>query len=432
MAEVTADRVYETSATTGTGSYTLAGAISGYRAFSAVCANGDTVRCFVEEVDGNGVPNGGWEVGIYTWGTGGTLARTTIEASSNGNAAVSWSAGTRRIGLGVTASKLAVVGLSFFSNSTNTSSPNTTVPVVALNPVNAATNVDLALVPKGAGALTAQIADGTNTGGNKRGTRAVDFQALRTAATQVASGASSAIAGGASNTASGPYSSVGGGQTNTASGDYSAVSGGAGNTAAASYSYVAGGNGNAVSGSSAANAAIVGGTNNTATGNGSFIAGSTRAIDRGYQFGIAHSAGRFSTDGDAQSMRFVQRRTTTDATPTILTGDGNLPFVGLTAIAMPNSSAYSFKALVVGRANATGDCTSFEVKGTIKRGASAAATAIVGAVTATALGADAGASSWVVTAIADTSMGGLAIQVTGAAATNIKWVASIWTTEAVG
>lgn len=109
MAEITADRVYETSTTTGTGSYTLAGAISGYRAFSAVCANGDTVRCFVEEVDGNGVPNGGWEVGLYTWSTGGTLARTTIETSSNGNAAVSWSAGTRRIGLGVTASKLALL-----------------------------------------------------------------------------------------------------------------------------------------------------------------------------------------------------------------------------------------------------------------------------------------------------------------------------------
>jgi hypothetical protein len=106
MAEVTADRVYETSTTTGTGSYTLAGAIAGYRAFSAVCANGDTVRCFVEEVDANGVPNGGWEVGVYTWGTGGVLARTTVEASSNAGAAVSWVAGTRRIGLGVTASKL--------------------------------------------------------------------------------------------------------------------------------------------------------------------------------------------------------------------------------------------------------------------------------------------------------------------------------------
>lgn len=107
MAEITADRVYETSTTTGTGTYTLAGAIAGYRAFSAVCANNDTVRCFVEEVDASGVPNGGWEVGIYTWGTGGTLARTTIEASSNAGAAVSWAAGTRRIGLGVTASKLA-------------------------------------------------------------------------------------------------------------------------------------------------------------------------------------------------------------------------------------------------------------------------------------------------------------------------------------
>lgn len=107
MAEITADRVYETSTTTGTGAYTLAGSVAGYRAFSAVCANNDTVRCFVEEVDANGLPSGGWEVGLYTWGTGGTLTRTTIEASSNANAAVNWGAGTRRIGATLLASRLS-------------------------------------------------------------------------------------------------------------------------------------------------------------------------------------------------------------------------------------------------------------------------------------------------------------------------------------
>ncbi|MDP9895363.1 hypothetical protein J2W32_004461 [Variovorax boronicumulans] len=109
MALVVADRVYETSTTTGPGSYTLAGAITGYRAFSSVCANGDTVECFIESVDANGVPNGGWEAGIYTWGTGGVLARTRVTASSNGNAAVNWSAGTRRVGVGLIASRLASI-----------------------------------------------------------------------------------------------------------------------------------------------------------------------------------------------------------------------------------------------------------------------------------------------------------------------------------
>jgi hypothetical protein len=106
MAEITADRVLESSTTTGTGSLTLAGAITGYRAFSAVCANGDTVRGYIEAVDANGIPTGDWEVGIYTWGTGGILARTTVQASSNAGSAVSFAAGTKRVGLGVLASKL--------------------------------------------------------------------------------------------------------------------------------------------------------------------------------------------------------------------------------------------------------------------------------------------------------------------------------------
>lgn len=103
MAEIRADRVLETSTTTGTGTYTLAGAVTGFRAFSAVCANNDTCEVYVEEVDGNGNPSGGWECGIYTWGTGGTLARTTIYGSSNAGAAVNWAAGTRRLAIGMTA-----------------------------------------------------------------------------------------------------------------------------------------------------------------------------------------------------------------------------------------------------------------------------------------------------------------------------------------
>jgi hypothetical protein len=90
MAQITADRVKETSTTTGTGSYSLAGAVSGFRAFSAVCANTDTV--YYAAVGGTD-----WEVGLGTWATGNTLARTTILASSNSGAAVDWIAGTRDV-----------------------------------------------------------------------------------------------------------------------------------------------------------------------------------------------------------------------------------------------------------------------------------------------------------------------------------------------
>jgi hypothetical protein len=92
MPHIVADRVFETTATTGTGSYTLAGAVANFRAFSAVCANSDTAHYAAVDKAGNG-----WEVGLGTWSTGNTLARTTILASSNGGAAVSWPAGSRDI-----------------------------------------------------------------------------------------------------------------------------------------------------------------------------------------------------------------------------------------------------------------------------------------------------------------------------------------------
>ena len=82
--------IFETTTTTGTGAYTLAGAKSGYRAFSAVCANGDTIR-YVARMGSD------YEIGLGTWGTGGVLTRTLVIASSNANAAVSWGAGTKNI-----------------------------------------------------------------------------------------------------------------------------------------------------------------------------------------------------------------------------------------------------------------------------------------------------------------------------------------------
>ena len=109
MTKQRANGVLETSTTAGTGSYTMAGAVSGYRAMSAIpgIADGDTLDVYVEGVDANGVPDGsGYEHGVYTWRTGGTLERTTIESSSNGGAAVSWTAGTRRIGNTLLASEL--------------------------------------------------------------------------------------------------------------------------------------------------------------------------------------------------------------------------------------------------------------------------------------------------------------------------------------
>lgn len=105
-----ASRVWETSTTAGVGSFTLAGAVSGFIAFSAISSmvDGDTVFYAAESVDAEGVPTGSWEEGLGTWRTGGTLERTTVLSSSNGGSPVNFAAGTKNIFLTDPASQKAV------------------------------------------------------------------------------------------------------------------------------------------------------------------------------------------------------------------------------------------------------------------------------------------------------------------------------------
>jgi len=79
---------------------------------------------------------------------------------------------------------------------------------------DAHTSVDFVISPKGGGGIFAQQPDGTTSGGNMRGVRAVDLQMFRGSATQVASGNYSFTIG-ALNTASGDYS-IAAGYNNTA------------------------------------------------------------------------------------------------------------------------------------------------------------------------------------------------------------------------
>lgn len=103
MAQQIADRVKETTTTTGTGALTLGGAMVGFRAFSAVLANADTCYYALQAVDSSGAPTGDWEVGLGTYtASGNTLARTTLLSSSTG-AFVSLAAGTKQVWLDVPA-----------------------------------------------------------------------------------------------------------------------------------------------------------------------------------------------------------------------------------------------------------------------------------------------------------------------------------------
>ena len=182
MAYVQKDRVKETSTTTGTGTYTLAGAATGFQAFSVI---GDGNTCCYAAEDGTD-----WEVGIGTYTLSGTtLARTTILASSNSGSAVNWSSGTRNIFCTLPADRAVqrdepeirkpsimssdglyellqfnetsgAVNEITIANALTTQSPE-------LQATGGDVNIDLNLVPKGSGVLKADSVDVVTTTGTQ-------------------------------------------------------------------------------------------------------------------------------------------------------------------------------------------------------------------------------------------------------------------------
>ena len=90
MALVVKDRVQETSTTTGTGTITLAGAVTGFQSFSVIGNANTTYYAIVGGAE--------FEVGIGTYTSSGTtLSRDTVLESSNGGSAVNFSVGTKNV-----------------------------------------------------------------------------------------------------------------------------------------------------------------------------------------------------------------------------------------------------------------------------------------------------------------------------------------------
>lgn len=176
-------------------------------------------------------------------------------------------------------------------------------------------------------------------------------------------------------------------------------------------------------------AAVGGGAQNVADGTYSGILSGYYALIRGIYGAQAHASGVFLSPGDAQRRRFVLRAATTNATATAATSTGGSAATTNQAI-LPNTSAFMFTARVVARSSA--DSAAYEITGLVTRGANAASTALVGAPTVTVIAESGGATAWDVAAVADATNGGLQIQVTGAASTNIKWVVDLETVEVVG
>jgi hypothetical protein len=384
-------------------------------------------------------------------------------------------------GSGILSFATAAGGLTYFTEAQNTTAPNTTTPVDSLTAVSAATNADFAIIPKGNGAIIADIPDNLVSGGNKRGTGAVDLQLSRLTNTEVASGNNSVISGGyrnkatntdasigggLANTASGTQSTVGGGSSNTASSDFSTVGGGTSNSASASRTTVGGGQGNTATAYAASSlggfgnvstnnytsniggqsntasgehSAVVGGANNVASGRLSLAGGSgcianatsSQALGSGANVNsiIGRNAyGKLHTAvGDAQTSTFIFAQRTTDATLTNFTIDGT-GVSTVNQLILNNNSSYRFKGTIIAKQTATVNVAAWDIDGLLVRGANAAATTLLVSNVTLVQNTPAWGTP---TLAADTTNGGLRIQIQGAIATNIQWVANIKTTEVI-
>lgn len=473
------DRIKETTTTTGTGTLTLAGAVTGFRAFSTIGNTNTTSYCIIA-VDANGVPTGEWETGIGTYTLSGTTLSRGFIASSTGSL-LSFAAGTKHV--------------------ICTDVANYTTPLVMATTANRAI----------------QVADQTAlsaTSGNARGVGAVDLQTKRNSAAKVASGNYSTISGGISNTGSGANSSVGGGNNNVASGASATVGGGYGNTAANTYTTigggrsnvanniettVAGGRGNTASGARATvgggygniasgsrsvigggygnlassyyavvsggrgNSAttnthptVCGGYLNTASGGKSFVGGgrgnTASALYSCVPGGFGHTAsgtastcfghsgkadkygqvvfssGAFATAGDRQTSHFMLNATTTNNTQTemfLTNGSGQMT--------LSNDTTWAFQVLLTARrTDVDGTNSTWKAEGGIKRDTNAASTALIGTCTPSVIVQDAGAAACAVDVTADTATGALRIRITGETSKSYKWHAVVFTSEVTG
>lgn len=342
---------------------------------------------------------------------------------------------------------------SVFTSVEVVSAPNSAVPVDALLAGSAATDADIALVPRGAGAILAQVPDSTVARGDKRGPFATDFQRARLYTDDVASGYGATISGGANSVASGMYATVVGGYDNEASG-HVAIVGGHSSTASGSGTPIALGYGANATGDSAialghiptasGTDSVAIGKENVATQDNSVAIGwdsvsdatqsmalGTQATTRSIHGALVIAGGQIAKRGDAQRGIYILKAQTFDGTPRQLTTDAAGPSLARgNVLALPDQASYAFTGRVIARDLATGNSAWWRFEGMAKRGTGAVTVTQIS--TVTLINADGGTGTWAFTLVGDTANGSLALIGTGPPNKTVQWVATMDTVENVG
>jgi hypothetical protein len=382
--------------------------------------------------------------GIYN-SIGGGISNT---ASSNFSAVVGGSTNT-------SAGMFGFIGAGFFNSGTSASAVTT-----QSGTMNGTTAVTLS--GSNASIKVGQYITGTSIATN---TYVSAISGTSLTLSQNASGSSTStlsfytphgvVVGGGNNQATGSYSFIGGGgnaanagQRNAASGDWSTVAGGFKNVASGIGSFIGGGGTDGFLGNTASNqdsavvcgssntasgvsAIVVNGYSNLASGNFSSVLGGAFGTTRGI---VGYTVAPASTNpiafsvGVSQSALLVLGVQTTDATATALRSNTSAAS-GTNQVILPNNSAYFFTGEVVSGVTGGGNTKGWSIEGVIKRGAGVGTTALVGTPTVTSLYGDAGAATWAIAITADTTNGGIRVTFTGQAATTIRTVCQIRTTE---
>jgi len=339
-------------------------------------------------------------------------------------------------------------------------------PATYITAVNSTTNVSISQAASSSGTTTASffVPHGIVVGGgNNTANGSYSFVGGGGDASTVANG----------NKATGDWSVIGGGWGNyigpTAHG--SVIAGGgysygsnppsvAGNQiGSAPGSFIGGGVGHNIVGTSSGSAIVGGeshqiGSNSTkafigtgrlnliqSAGYSSIING-YGVIDRGVLGAQAYNSGiYFSSRGDTQATSYVLFTTTTTATVTELATVGSPSSTTIPIVQAPNGSTSNntvstFHGIISARDANSAAAAGWEIKGVIQRtGSATSTTALVGSPTILLLGANsqATANGWGVTGnvtvTADTTYGGISVNVQGPAANTIRWVCRLDTAD---
>ena len=325
------------------------------------------------------------------WQTAGTKKHRLYSDNAANNVVRAAATGSNSVALGNAAAASGTSSVAFGDGATASG-----VSAIVLGTGRATTQDSVAIA----------ITDNTTTYGAKNNTSAIAMGYLATASGlgSVAIGSNANASGdntvvlGQNSTSISVATSLGG-SGNNCSGSYGATLGGSGCAAAADY------------------ATTIGGSYLVANVEGKIVTGT----------------GAIVGNGACQTGTTTLVRGSTDGTPVVLTTSSGAAGAA-TQLRLVDNQSMAVTGRVIARRKGSESTTStamWTFNAVIRRGVTAASTALVAAVTPTLIAADADASAWTIAVTADTTNGTLAVTATGEASKNIRWVCTLESTEVI-